>query len=1460
MKSMGSHSRMLVVVCVIAGLAIFMGNQVWAQSDTPNAEAVVLVNSASAGYSQYEQHVQPYLGHFGVPCTVLDIFTTPVTADIEDFAVIIVGHRQLDADGLYLDVTEQGYVTAAASGGTGLVNFDNDLSADNSTPRYQYVDDIFGFGYTTPPSSSGITIASEGYLGHRIDCWDDAHQDPVLTTTEVVGDLVEDDGLWTEFLYLPVRDYPSILAAVDEDLLGLPVMRFHDSGIPNGDYQVMANLYTSSSGRDMRYFYGFSAGDPREFSVDTVGGAGGTDQHAEYNLGTVSVVDGTFEIFVQDAELLGGTYPFFGWAWIRLVEEGTGGELHYITERHSDGETISTGSMTMAGITLPPEVLPVAASGSSPFLSVTTSGLGRAVQWGSCDWMSNSVKGPVYNLDDLVWRSIVWAARKPFVMQGLPPFLTMRIDDWSGPFHWIDIANEFGIKPWAGLFFHNVDATEAAHLSTLVNAGLATSAIHAKSSVFFYYDHGVGDFPQATVDANFAEGTQWHLDHNIPISKFILPHYYEFGTNVFQGLSDWGVEFVGTQMDPGNGYGSPWVMNGPFRLFETGSSSEVRPQYYADFITVPGHPEFDGQFFNCVTEIRDDAGYEWYPSSDVQLSIDRGTRQSKRAMDGMALATLFTHGQHLVGIPLQSARDILEGITNNLQVYDPITVTLDHACQYVRAMHTSDIAASVYDPDTRALSTSLSGGADMPTMFYLFTEQGSTIQHTLVDVPLFSGSTAVAYTVPGPLDHVVVTPDTATLVTGASQTFTAQGFDAENNPIPNLDFSWSVVGGGGTINQGGVFTAGMTAGMYTDTVEAAIEAVSGHATVEVVEPTLDHFTVDPVGSPQYVGIAFSVSITARDLSNGVFTGYSGPATLTDTTGTMTPAVTGSFTAGVWTGQVTVSQAAAGVAMTVQDGAVTGTSNGFDVEAMPDFYQVTSSAYIHEAGQPFTVTVGSAYGGTTVNCWEDDHQDPVLATFYDPDLFVPDDDQWDEFHWSQRPYPAVFASQTENPPVMEFSAVVPNGPYHLVANLYRSNDFRYYYGFDGSTPRDFSVDVASGTVGEFTEFDLGTVTVTDNIFALYVDHADVIFDAGNFPYYGWAWIRLEPLVAESQVNCWEDDHQDPVLVTTESVGDLVEDDGLWTEFLHTPARDYPTIMAAEDEDLLGLPVMRFYASGIANGEYEILANLFVSSGGRDMRYFYGYTPGDPREFFVDTGGDGGTDQHTEYSLGTVSIVDGTFNLYVQDAELQSGTYPYFGWAWVRLVSTGVTMSSDSPMMLFDGDQDGTFGEAGDDTLPLVGGTFDITARGDAGGTDISIIATDIFGRSGSNLYTINSDETMSAAMTCVPASGTLPFTTQMTVTLENLYTGQTRSLAAHLDVLLAGGQSYSYWRAGYSNVAAGTSFTTAWNQHLPALGNLLGGNQFTLVAEDVTPAPYNQPPYPPAGDTATAMCTVTGSAP
>ncbi len=118
----------------------------------------------------------------------------------------------------------------------------------------------------------------------------------------------------------------------------------------------------------------------------------------------------------------------------------------------------------------------------------------------------------------------------------------------------------------------------------------------------------------------------------------------------------------------------------------------------------------------------------------------------------------------------------------------------------------------------------------------------------------------------------------------------------------------------------------------------------------------------------------------------------------------------------------------------------------------------------------------------------------------------------------------------------------------------------------------------------------------------------------------------------------------------------------------------------------------------------------------------------------------------------------------------------------------------------------------------------------------------------------------ASLTCLPESGTLPFQTLITAGMANRYAGFTRTMAARINVQLAGGQSYGNWRAGHANLAPEADLISSWAQTIPALGSLTGLNIFTLMVEDVTAAPYNQPPYPPSGDSATDSCQVTGIAP
>jgi len=119
------------------------------------------------------------------------------------------------------------------------------------------------------------------------------------------------------------------------------------------------------------------------------------------------------------------------------------------------------------------------------------------------------------------------------------------------------------------------------------------------------------------------------------------------------------------------------------------------------------------------------------------------------------------------------------------------------------------------------------------------------------------------------------------------------------------------------------------------------------------------------------------------------------------------------------------------------------------------------------------------------------------------------------------------------------------------------------------------------------------------------------------------------------------------------------------------------------------------------------------------------------------------------------------------------------------------------------------------------------------------------------------QTMSAMIGCDPPSGTLPYTLGLSPLLCNDDTF-TRTLYGRINVTVAGGNTYNYWRTGYTNVAAGQCYDASFAVALPNHHSVRGLNTFTLQGTDITPPPYNQPPYSPSGDMDTDFCTTTGN--
>jgi hypothetical protein len=427
---------------------------------------------------------------------------------------------------------------------------------------------------------------------------------------------------------------------------------------------------------------------------------------------------------------------------------------HYITRNHAwDTYNLSNdridllSSMTVVHNSSLINSMDLASLSSNdqtvPLLQVANYGNGRIVRWNSYDWVFDEILGPVYGMDDLFWRGIVWSARKPFVMQGLPPMITMRIDDVNGTggaltndFEWIRICNEYGIKPWCGTFNNEIPLVSIPSLKTLLDNNLATASPHAfTSNNFIYFNHNyLGSFDPAE---NTRQAMQFYLQNGLKISKFIVPHYYEISSSALPEIHNMGCEFVGIQMLPDNTYGAPWINNGPFRINRYGSSGSGNPVYYAD------NNIFNGlSFFNCLTEIRDDGGYEWYPINNVPITAARGIRHLRRSLNSMVITTLFTHEAFFDDVSISNFREILSTITSVIAGYNPEYTTLDYAIQYIRAK--KNIRVTNVVEYSLNLEISYSGSNDMTTKCYLFTGQDDQITYRFISLPQINGSGTVS--------------------------------------------------------------------------------------------------------------------------------------------------------------------------------------------------------------------------------------------------------------------------------------------------------------------------------------------------------------------------------------------------------------------------------------------------------------------------------------------------------------------------------------------------------------------------------------------------------------------------------------------------------------------------------------------------------------------------------------------
>jgi hypothetical protein len=135
-----------------------------------------------------------------------------------------------------------------------------------------------------------------------------------------------------------------------------------------------------------------------------------------------------------------------------------------------------------------------------------------------------------------------------------------------------------------------------------------------------------------------------------------------------------------------------------------------------------------------------------------------------------------------------------------------------------------------------------------------------------------SGTLSAAATVvvgSGALATITISPSPITLAANGAQQFAATGSDIAGNPVVIAPI-WTVVANGGAISNTGLFTAGVVAGTFTNTIRASSGGMSGFATVVVTSGTLASITVTPNPVSVVINSAQQFVAVGKDAVGNVF--------------------------------------------------------------------------------------------------------------------------------------------------------------------------------------------------------------------------------------------------------------------------------------------------------------------------------------------------------------------------------------------------------------------------------------------------------------------------------------------------------------------------------------------------------------------------------------------------------------
>lgn len=483
----------------------------------------------------------------------------------------------------------------------------------------------------------------------------------------------------------------------------------------------------------------------------------GTSAHIQAIFHATNSLAGTpgSSITVPLAVTAGGATPHFI-AGLQMKTLEPAGDFIY--NFHAD----QNGALNTVTATVLPSAqgTVIAKLGNDPLILATTFGSGRAVNFGTLDYLQSDRFGFLMGVDDLFWRSLVWAARKPFVIRGYPRFWSVRMDhnldsNWYSRIREMydpaltgNVAADGTGGPWkvtGSVNLNFMPAGDAGRDNVIadINAGKLQISPHAfSSSAFgdlFWAGFELPDRPltdsewqnNVTVIQQFQQGNGG--SDRIPFfSRWWVGHFYNLSNNIGADLANTlGARYIGTTIKPGFSYTtSPtqpgyqeerlqarpyWIYQLPPKPAAVFASDESYSFFFADDLTIGSRAGLPAQKFFLVGSRTLDPSVSEVPDMSwcntqgdgAGFATARFEWYSWRLFSSMAPAEVYNNDDAFSQCALapppantsfhNASEQIIHNVSTWLNAHGSRHIFMQDLAQYTYARTKSKLAQASYD-------------------------------------------------------------------------------------------------------------------------------------------------------------------------------------------------------------------------------------------------------------------------------------------------------------------------------------------------------------------------------------------------------------------------------------------------------------------------------------------------------------------------------------------------------------------------------------------------------------------------------------------------------------------------------------------------------------------------------------------------------------------------------------------